>query len=205
MRTSRRTTTAPSTAPRSRRSASTTRTSGASPTRTCSTSPSTSSTARTPRGALAAPPTAQSARAPAAEKPFFAHVMTTSNHRPYTYPDGRIDIASGTSREGAVKYTDYALGKFLQDARGRPWFDNTVFVITADHGANARGTSRIPVDKYLIPLFVYAPKHVPAGRVDRLMSQIDIPPTVLGLLDFRYYTKFFGRDVLRSPRETDRA
>jgi phosphoglycerol transferase MdoB-like AlkP superfamily enzyme len=140
-----------------------------------------------------------------AGKPFFAHVMTTSNHRPYTYPAGRIDIPSGTSREGAVKYTDYALGKFLQDARGRPWFDNTVFVITADHGANARGTSRIPVDKYLIPLFVYAPKHVPPGRVDRLMSQIDIPPTMLGLLDFRYYTKFFGRDVLRAPPESDRA
>jgi phosphoglycerol transferase MdoB-like AlkP superfamily enzyme len=140
-----------------------------------------------------------------AGKPFFAHVMTTSNHRPYTYPAGRIDIPSGTSREGAVKYTDYALGKFLQDARSRPWFDNTVFVITADHGANARGTSRIPVDKYLIPVFVYAPNHVPRGRVDRLMSQIDIPPTLLGLLDFRYYTKFFGRDVLHSPPQTDRA
>jgi phosphoglycerol transferase MdoB-like AlkP superfamily enzyme len=140
-----------------------------------------------------------------AGKPFFAHVMTTSNHRPYTYPAGRIDIPSGTSREGAVKYTDYALGKFLQDARGRPWYDETVFVITADHGANARGTSRIPVDKYLIPVFVYAPKHVASGRVDRLMSQIDIPPTLLGLLDFHYYTKFFGRDVLHSPPESDRA
>jgi phosphoglycerol transferase MdoB-like AlkP superfamily enzyme len=140
-----------------------------------------------------------------AAKPFFVHVMTTSNHRPYTYPAGRIDIASGSGREGAVKYTDYAVGKFLQDARGRPWFDDTLFVITADHGANARGTSRIPVDKYLIPLFVYAPKHVRPGRVDRLMSQIDIPPTVLGLLDFRYYTKFFGRDILHSPPETDRA
>jgi phosphoglycerol transferase MdoB-like AlkP superfamily enzyme len=141
----------------------------------------------------------------AAAKPFFAHVMTTSNHRPYTYPAGRIDIPSGTSREGAVKYTDYAVGKFLQDARKHPWFDDTVFVITADHGANARGTSRIPVDKYLIPVFVYSPKHVGPRRVDRLMSQIDIPPTVLGLLDFRYYTKFFGRDILNSPPQSDRA
>jgi len=140
-----------------------------------------------------------------AAKPFFVHVMTTSNHRPYTYPAGRVDIPSGTSREGAVKYTDYAVGKFLQDARSHPWFDNTLFVITADHGANARGTSRIPVDKYLVPLFVYAPKHVQARQVDRLMSQIDIPPTLLGLLDFRYYTKFFGRDVLRVPPASDRA
>jgi phosphoglycerol transferase MdoB-like AlkP superfamily enzyme len=138
-------------------------------------------------------------------QPVFVHVMTTSNHRPYTYPPGRIDIPSGISREGAVKYTDYAIGRFLQMARQKPWFDDTLFVITADHGANARGTTRIPVDKYLIPAFVYAPRHVAPRRVDRLMSQIDIPPTVLGLLDFDYYTKFFGRDVLAAPPESDRA
>jgi phosphoglycerol transferase MdoB-like AlkP superfamily enzyme len=138
-------------------------------------------------------------------RPFFAHVMTTSNHRPYTYPAGRIDIPSGSGRDGAVKYTDYAIGEFLAKARAKPWFDDTLFVITADHGANARGTTRIPVDKYLIPLFVYAPKHVAPRRVDRLMSQIDIPPTVLGLLDFNYYSKFFGRDVLNSPASSDRA
>jgi phosphoglycerol transferase MdoB-like AlkP superfamily enzyme len=138
-------------------------------------------------------------------RPFFAHVMTVSNHRPYTYPPGRIDIASGTGREGAVKYSDYAIGRFLEGARGRPWFDDTVFVVTADHGANARGSLRIPVDKYRIPLFIYAPAHVAPRRVARLMSQIDIAPTVLGLLDFRYYSKFFGRDVLASPPESDRA
>ena len=140
-----------------------------------------------------------------AGKPFFVHVMTTSNHRPYTYPANRIDIPSGASREGAVKYSDYALGKFVRDARSHAWFDDTIFVLTADHGANARGGSRIPVDKYLIPLFVYSPKHVQPRRFERLMSQIDIAPTVLGLLNFRYYTKFFGRDVLHAPPESDRA
>jgi phosphoglycerol transferase MdoB-like AlkP superfamily enzyme len=138
-------------------------------------------------------------------RPVFAHVMTTSNHRPYTYPPGRIDIPSGTGREGAVKYSDYAIGRFLDQARERPWFDDTVFVITADHGANARGTTRIPVDKYRIPLLLYAPKHVAPRRIDRLMSQIDIAPTLLGLLDFDYYSKFFGRDMLRAPPESDRA
>jgi phosphoglycerol transferase MdoB-like AlkP superfamily enzyme len=141
----------------------------------------------------------------AAGRPVFAHVMTTSNHRPYTYPPGRIDIPSGTGREGAVKYSDYAIGHFLEAAQRRPWFDDTVFVITADHGASARGTMRIPVDKYLIPLFIYSPKHVAPARVERLMSQIDIPPTLLGLLDFDYYSKFFGRDVLASPPQSDRA
>ena len=138
-------------------------------------------------------------------RPVFVHVMTTSNHRPYTYPSGRIDIPSGKGREGAVKYTDWAIGHLLAEARKRPWFKDTVFVITADHGASARGTSQIPVDRYLIPVFVYAPAHVAPRRIDRLMSQIDIPPTLLGLLDFRYYTKFLGRDVLRSPPESDRA
>jgi len=139
------------------------------------------------------------------EQPFFVHVMTTSNHRPYTYPAGRIDIPSGSGRNGAVKYTDYAIGDFLAKARAKPWFDDTLFIITADHGANARGTTRIPVDKYLIPMFFHAPKHIPPRRIDRLMSQIDIPPTLLGALDFDYYSKFFGRDVLKSPVESDRA
>jgi phosphoglycerol transferase MdoB-like AlkP superfamily enzyme len=139
------------------------------------------------------------------KRPVFAHVMTTSNHRPYTYPPGRIDIPSGKDREGAVKYTDYAIGRFIERARTHAWFKDTVFVITADHGASARGTTRIPVEKYLIPLFVYAPAHVAPTRVDRLMSQIDIPPTLLGLLDFHYYTKFLGRDLLHSPAEGDRA
>jgi phosphoglycerol transferase MdoB-like AlkP superfamily enzyme len=138
-------------------------------------------------------------------RPFFAHVMTVSNHRPFTYPPGRIDIPSGTGREGAVKYSDYAIGQFLEAARRRPWFDDTLFVVTADHGANARGSLRIPVEKYRIPLFIYAPRHVAPRRVQRLMSQIDIAPTVLGLLDFRYYSKFFGRDVLASPPGSDRA
>jgi phosphoglycerol transferase MdoB-like AlkP superfamily enzyme len=56
----------------------------------------------------------------AAGKPFFAHIMTTSNHRPYTYPEGRIDIASKTGRDGAVKYADWALGDFLARAAGNP-------------------------------------------------------------------------------------
>ena len=138
-------------------------------------------------------------------RPLFAHVMTTSNHRPYTYPAGRIDIPPGTGRDGAVKYSDYALGRFLEQARERPWFKDTLFVITADHGANARGGAQIPVEKYRIPLFVYAPAHVAPRRVDRLMSQIDIAPTLLGLLDFDYYSKFLGRDLLHSPPGSDRA
>ncbi len=132
----------------------------------------------------------------AAGKPFFAHVMTTSNHRPFTYPGGRVDIASGTGRDGAVKYTDWAIGDFLERARARPWFDDTVFVIVADHGASARGRTELPAEQYRIPLIVYAPKHVAPRVVDTTASQIDVAPTLLALLDFSYRSRFFGQDIL---------
>ena len=136
---------------------------------------------------------------------FFMHVMTTSNHRPYTYPAGRIDIPSGTGRSGAVKYTDFAIGDFLRRAKDHAWFDDTVFVITADHGASARGTQQIPLAKYRIPLLFYSPRHIKPGRFDRLMSQIDIGPTLLGLLNMGYSSKFYGHDVFTVPPEADRA
>jgi len=92
--------------------------------------------------------------------------MTTSNHRPYTYPPGRIDIPSGTGREGAVKYTDHAIGHLLQGRAGATVKD-TVFVITADHGASATGSSHIPVDRYRIPVSCTRPRTCRRRRVDR--------------------------------------
>ncbi|MDP2247980.1 MAG: sulfatase-like hydrolase/transferase, partial [Nitrosomonadales bacterium] len=69
------------------------------------------------------------------DSPFFVQIMTTSNHRPFTFPDGRIDLPQG-NRRGAVKYTDYAIGKFIDDAKSKPWFEDTLFVIVADHCAS---------------------------------------------------------------------
>ncbi|MBA4057262.1 MAG: sulfatase, partial [Marivirga sp.] len=139
------------------------------------------------------------------EKPVFAHIMTTSNHRPYTYPEGRIDIPSHTSRQGAVKYTDYAIGKFIKESSKKPWFNNTMFVIVADHCASSAGKTELPVSKYHIPMLIYAPSHVTPGRMDRLMSQIDIGPTLLGLLNFSYLSKFFGYDIFKLEPGRERA
>ena len=130
-------------------------------------------------------------------KPVFAHVMTTSNHRPYTYPEGRIDIPSHTGREGAVKYTDYAIGDFIRKARKKPWFDSTVFVIVADHCASSAGKSELPINKYHIPLLVYSPANIAPAKMERLMSQIDLGPTLLGLLNFSYVSKFYGYDIFQ--------
>ena len=133
----------------------------------------------------------------AAGKKVFAHVMTTSNHRPYTYPEGRIDIPSGTGRDGAVKYTDFAIGQFVEKARQRPWFANTLFVFVADHTSIARGRSDLPMERYHIPMVMYAPGLIEPRRIDALASQIDVAPTILGMLNLPYVSEFFGRDVLR--------
>tara|TARA_R110001592_G_scaffold90050_1_gene264872 strand:- start:2669 stop:4627 length:1959 start_codon:yes stop_codon:yes gene_type:complete len=136
---------------------------------------------------------------------FFLQLMTTSNHRPYTYPEGRIDIASGSGREGAVKYTDYAIGEFLRAAKQKPWFDNTMFVFVADHTAGSAGKEDLPVSSYQIPLFIYAPGLISQAEVSKLASQIDLAPTLLGLLNMDYTSTFFGRNVLRDDAAPGRA
>nr|WP_305908673.1 LTA synthase family protein [Methylomarinum sp. Ch1-1]MDP4521523.1 LTA synthase family protein [Methylomarinum sp. Ch1-1] len=141
----------------------------------------------------------------AANKPFLFHIMTTSNHRPYTYPEGKIDIPSGTGRSGGVKYTDYALKEFIAAAKDKPWFDDTVFVLVADHCAGSARKAALPVEKYHIPLFIYAPKHVKPGKITTLSSQIDVAPTLLGLLNFSYDSHFFGKDILQMPAKQGRA
>ena len=133
-------------------------------------------------------------RAHAQGKPFFAHVMTTSNHRPYTFPTGRGPWPQ-KQRESAVRYTDWAIADFLRRARTRPWFRDTVFVFTADHCASSAGKATLPAFRYHIPMWIYSPAHVAPGTVDGLTSQIDIPPTLLGMLGFDYTSRFYGADV----------
>lgn len=130
-------------------------------------------------------------------KPFFNHIMTVSNHRPFTYPNDKIDIPGDIkSRDGGVKYTDYSLRKFFEMASKQPWFKNTVFVIVADHCASSAGKTELPLSKYRIPAFIYDPTGKPKKH-NQLMSQIDLMPTVFGLLHFSYESKFFGQDVLK--------
>jgi phosphoglycerol transferase MdoB-like AlkP superfamily enzyme len=140
----------------------------------------------------------------AAGKPFFLHIMTTSNHRPYTFPAGRVSQANQT-RPGAVAYTDWSIGDFIKRTREKPYFDDTVFVITADHCASSAGKTSVPVNRYHIPLWIYAPAHIKPQRVERLMGQVDIAPTVLGLLNFSYRSRFFGYDLLQLEPGRERA
>ncbi|MCP4934145.1 MAG: LTA synthase family protein [bacterium] len=138
-------------------------------------------------------------------KPFFFHVMTTSNHRPYTYPDGRVDIPSGSHRHGAVKYSDWAIGDFLKKARTKRWFDKTLFVIVADHTAGGAGKQDLPVSRYHIPAMIYAPKLVDPKRIDTIASQIDLAPSILALLNMDYKSFFYGRNIFDVPKGEGRA
>ena len=137
-------------------------------------------------------------------KKSFQMIMTTSNHRPFTYPEGRIDIPSPGDRAGAVKYTDWAIGNFIDQAKTKPWFKDTIFVIVADHQADSAGKTEVPIQRYHIPVLVYGPEWIKAGKVDRLMSQIDVAPTVLGLLNFSYKSRFLGYDLNKVPEGEER-
>jgi len=130
-------------------------------------------------------------------KNIFYHWMTVSNHRPFTYPDGRIDIPSSTkSRRGGVKYTDYSIKLFFKLAEKQPWYHNTVFVIVADHCASSAGSTELPLDRYRIPALIFAPDgSIKPQKFTRLTSQIDLMPTLLGQLNFKYESKFLGQDV----------
>ncbi len=128
-------------------------------------------------------------------QPFFFHIMTTSNHRPYTYPEGKIDIRPGSGRQGAVKYTDYALGVFMDLAQAKPWYADTLFVLVADHCAGSAGKVGLDQTKYHIPLFFFSPGRIMPGEIDKRCSQIDIAPTLLAFLNIGYESNFFGTNM----------
>jgi phosphoglycerol transferase MdoB-like AlkP superfamily enzyme len=147
-----------------------------------------------------------------AGRPFLGTIMSVSNHKPYTYPPGRIPEDPLTSGPGelrqarVVKYSDFALGQFFKAAKQEPFWTNTVFVVVADHGARVYGSQNIPIHSYEIPLVILGPAVVKSpARISALGCSLDVSPTVLGLIGRPYDTLFFGRDLLHSPPEQNRA
>lgn len=141
----------------------------------------------------------------ASGKPFLNHVMTTSNHRPFSYPEGVIDIPSQVSRAGGVKYCDYAIGEFIRKASKKPWFKNTLFLIVADHCAGSAGQAELPFMEYQIPFLIYNPGLVHPQQIAKLCSQIDVAPTLLGVMNWTYKSKFFGKDIVKMSPDEERA
>jgi phosphoglycerol transferase MdoB-like AlkP superfamily enzyme len=139
-------------------------------------------------------------------QPFFATVLSVSNHKPFTYPPGKIPESPDRHRENAVKYSDYALGQFFRKARQEPFWTNTIFAVIADHGARVYGKQSIPIHSYEIPLVVLGPAVVKApARIGQLGGSLDVAPTLLGMLGRPYESMFFGRDLLNMSPEDGRA
>ena len=134
-------------------------------------------------------------------KPFFGTILSVSNHKPYTYPTGRIsEDPNERRRENAVKYSDFALGQFFRAAKKESYWTNTIFIVLADHGARVYGSQSIPIHSYEIPLVILGPSAVKSpGRIPTLGNSLDVAPTILGLLGRPYETMFFGRDIFSEP------
>jgi phosphoglycerol transferase MdoB-like AlkP superfamily enzyme len=132
--------------------------------------------------------------------PFFAILLTVSNHEPFEIPKGRVDVLPGESSDiqslNAYRYADWALGEFFRKARTAEYFKNTLFVLVADHGRDFDNTRIVDVPGYRIPCLFLAPSILPPRRVKAVASQMDIAPTILALLGGSYEHCFLGRNVL---------
>jgi phosphoglycerol transferase MdoB-like AlkP superfamily enzyme len=136
------------------------------------------------------------------DHPFFALLLSTSNHPPYEYPSGRITPKEGEDpAHGAIRYADYAIGELFRLAKQADYFDRTVFLVVADHDTRVYGADLVPIEKFHIPALVIAPGLAPA-LADDVASQIDLPPTVLGLLGLETEHPMPGRDLMQVPPGT---
>lgn len=133
----------------------------------------------------------------AADKPFFSLLLTSSNRYPYSLPDSFTGFPeTANRRQKAVIYSDYAIGQFIEKAKDKPWFDNTIFVFVADRASRKSRLPDATLETYKIPLLIYAPKLIKARQINTEISQIDVAPTILGLLNFNYESSFYGADAL---------
>lgn len=135
-------------------------------------------------------------------EPFFMYMLTTSNHRPYTFPE--VGVPFSKDRKGGVAYTDFAFRRFFQMLKGKPWVENTIFVIVADHCGGSAGRSELPILEYKIPMMFYNPKISPQ-KISKLCSQIDLAPTLLSMLNWNYNSTFYGKNIFTMKPEEERA
>ena len=131
--------------------------------------------------------------------------MALSNHEPYYIPDDRFnlfdDSIPDSRRLNAFYYSDWALGEFVDSLRSYPVFDSTIFVFTSDHSPHQSSEFSLDPGKFHIPLMIYAPGVLgDKGQViERTASQVDIIPTIIGMLGIDASVYSWGRDQLNLP------
>jgi phosphoglycerol transferase MdoB-like AlkP superfamily enzyme/membrane-associated PAP2 superfamily phosphatase len=131
-----------------------------------------------------------------ADKPFFALVFSSSNHAPFEFPDGGFELHEQPKNtvNNAVKYADHALGRFFETAKQSAYWDNTLFLVVADHNARVYGPSLIPIERFHIPgLILGGP--VSPGRIATVASQIDLAPTLISMMGLSGEVPLTGRDL----------
>jgi len=160
------------------------------------------------------------------KQPFFAYIQTSDNHRPYTIPANDTDFKKVIVPEpelkkngfesldeyNAFRYSDYCFRRFIEDARQQPYFQNTIFVFVGDHGVAGNAEAVYPpvwteqrlTDEH-VPLLFYAPALLTPQRHKEVVSQIDILPTIAGMLHQSYVNTTLGRDLLDPGKKNNYA
>tara|TARA_R110000787_G_scaffold86421_3_gene184360 strand:- start:10071 stop:12035 length:1965 start_codon:yes stop_codon:yes gene_type:complete len=129
-------------------------------------------------------------------QPYFSLVFTSSNHSPYEFPDGRIELDNPVkhSNTNTVKYADYALGQFFDKAMQSDYWKDTLFLVIADHDLNVFGDALVPIERFQIPGLILGADIQPRS-IPTIASQIDMPPTLLSLMGISAETPMIGRDL----------
>ncbi|MEZ6019100.1 MAG: LTA synthase family protein [Planctomycetota bacterium] len=137
------------------------------------------------------------------DQPFFGLILTTTNHSPFEFPDGRIELYEQpvATRFNTSKYADYAIGELFRKAKQEPWYDNTVWLVVADHSTRVYGEDLIPVRKFHIPGLLIGPGIEAGSTYDKVASQADLTPTAVSLLGFDTVHPMMGRNVLELPAD----
>jgi phosphoglycerol transferase MdoB-like AlkP superfamily enzyme len=137
----------------------------------------------------------------AKERPFFATFLTIATHSPFTIPQNiPFKPESSDVVDQAYEYADWSIRQFMKAAAIKPWFANTIFVFIGDHGQNFDKTYEMPLSYHHSPLIIYKPWDKEAKTVDKPGLQIDVFPTVLGILQVPYINNTLGIDLLREHR-----
>ena len=132
-------------------------------------------------------------------KPFFAAFMTASDHGPYYVPE-YFKSKSTEVRKQSVEYADWSIKQFIKLASEKEWFDNTIFIFVADHGAAIDVHYDISLNYHHSPLLFFAPKILKPQLFENIGGQIDIYPTLMGILNQTYTNTTLGVDLLKEGR-----
>jgi len=130
------------------------------------------------------------------EQPFFATVLTISDHGPFYIPDF---IKGETDRIRATRFADWSVNDFMRKAQKKPWFDSTIFVFVADHGEGHKPLYPIPLTYNHIPALIYY-RGVQPKIIDKMAGQVDILPAIMQLLNIDYLNQTFGKNMFTEAR-----